>query len=796
MTTEAALLSPSAAAREVLARRQARAGVMPFCVHCWNGYQPARHLALLGKYLEEVERGETLRLMVEMPPRHGKSLTVSQLFPAWFLGRGPNRRVIMTAYGDALAGPFSRNVRNVIMTQRYQRLFEHVQLAKDSKSAGAWDLAAPHRGGMISAGIGSGITGHGADLLIIDDPFKNREEADSGLYRERIWNWYTDTARTRLQPGGAVILVMCMTGDTPVMLPDGSSRPLAQIRPGDRIATYDDGVVSTSIVRNWKNQGPDRIYAIHMESGIIVRANARHPFLVEVDGERRWQRTDTLEPGSVILKVTGASGAGLPALKQDAIDRLFAKDSARPTTTSGVGPTDTGQHQSTRRRVERHDFATAMALDKPSSMRSSPSRAASVLCVSSPPIQRIPAPIGAASSASITAMKPIRSEACSATTVTSWSDMAGLRIDFSPPLSTYAIVPDRVIEVVDAGVEDVFDIQVDRTENFIADGLISHNTRWHHDDLAGRLIKQGGWTVLRLQAVAEEADPLGRAAGEALWPEGHDPERTDGRGFDRRALDEIKRETSARGWAALYQQQPLLDEGQMFPRGRWLRYKPAETVFPGSALTVQAWDTAWGTGVSSDWSVGATWTRVGQRLFLRNVHRVRVDYPDLKAAMRSQFKLHKPQVIYVEDSASGKGAVQELRREGLPVVPVPAVGSKESRADAVTPLITGGLVFIPEDEYAPWVPEFVSEHEMFPAGGHDDQVDTTSIALLKLRLMTSDADRQAIDEGGDASGSTWGPVLAGELDRFTDAALTAPASSIFSNGKEHANGASPLREWL
>jgi len=168
----------------------------------------APHIILLANLLESVARGEVLRLIVEMPPRHSKSIHVSELFPAWLLGHNPDLRIINASYASGLATAFSRRVRNTIETDQYRELFPGTRLAKDSRSAVAWDLEGRH-GGLIAAGVGSGITGHGADVLIIDDPVKDRASAESETIREATWDWYTSTARTRVHPGGAIII--CQT---------------------------------------------------------------------------------------------------------------------------------------------------------------------------------------------------------------------------------------------------------------------------------------------------------------------------------------------------------------------------------------------------------------------------------------------------------------------------------------------------------------------------------------------------------------------------------------------------------
>lgn len=169
-------------------------------------YRPATHHRVIASRLLDIERGRAHRLIITMPPRHGKSELASVRFPAWYLGRNPDRRIILASYADTLAQTFSRQVRNLIKEDVFQAIFPGVRLASDSAAVNDWALDG-RRGGMRAAGVGSGITGRGADLLIIDDPIKDAQAADSETIREATWEWYTRTAYTRLSPGGAVVVI-------------------------------------------------------------------------------------------------------------------------------------------------------------------------------------------------------------------------------------------------------------------------------------------------------------------------------------------------------------------------------------------------------------------------------------------------------------------------------------------------------------------------------------------------------------------------------------------------------------
>jgi predicted phage terminase large subunit-like protein len=192
------------AAQELLRRRYARRGLIPFTSYTNAAYEPAPPHSEIAEKLEAVERGEIDRLMIFMPPRHGKSELASRRFPAWFMGRNPDKQIIAASYNSDLASDFGREVRNIIKTNEFSRLF-NVKLAEDSRAAGRWNTDAG--GAYVAAGVGTAVTGRGAHILLIDDPVKDREEAESELRRETIWNWYTSTAYTRLMPGGAVILI-------------------------------------------------------------------------------------------------------------------------------------------------------------------------------------------------------------------------------------------------------------------------------------------------------------------------------------------------------------------------------------------------------------------------------------------------------------------------------------------------------------------------------------------------------------------------------------------------------------
>ena len=221
MSPRAAKPSPQAAMMQSIEREFARRDFLAFCKYVDPKFQDAPHMQLIAEKLKGVAQFMRTggkegigRLMILMPPRHGKSEMASRKFPAWLLGQLPDSRIIMGSYGADLASKNSKAVRDLITSVKYRALFgdmstqgEPVELDADSRSVTAWDLGEPHKGGVVAAGVGGGITGLGADLLILDDLFKNREEAESEKRRDLVHDWYTSSAYTRLETESSAIIL-------------------------------------------------------------------------------------------------------------------------------------------------------------------------------------------------------------------------------------------------------------------------------------------------------------------------------------------------------------------------------------------------------------------------------------------------------------------------------------------------------------------------------------------------------------------------------------------------------------
>ena len=249
-----------------------------------------QHLCFIRKQLDRITHERLKRLMLFVPPRHGKSEMVTIRYPVWRLERSPSMRVIIAAYNQTLVNKFSRKARAI--ARRRMILSEHRTAVEE------WETTAG--GGLRSVGVGVGITGQGGDLIIIDDPVKNRAEANSLTYREHVWEWYRDDLYTRQEPGCAMVLIMCMTGNTRILMAGGSWRPLDTIRPGEHVMTWDNGELTERVVEAFLPQGKAKVYQVKTGNH-TVSATGNHPFLVARDDDYEWVRTDELQRGDRLV---------------------------------------------------------------------------------------------------------------------------------------------------------------------------------------------------------------------------------------------------------------------------------------------------------------------------------------------------------------------------------------------------------------------------------------------------------------------------------------------------------------
>lgn len=755
--------------------------------------------------VEDVERGMDRNLVISMPPRSGKSTLVSYYTPLWLLRRHPEWKQITTSYDGSLTGGWARDIRTMIE----DRPDLGIALKRDGGAGGRWTTL--EGGGIWSDSTRGNLTGRGAKVFIIDDPIKDFVEAHSETQRETLWNWWLSVAQTRLEHPTLVLVVMCMTGDTPVLRPDGTETPLRDIRPGDEIATYEDGRITTSRVLNWANQGPDDVYSVTMESGRVVRANARHPFrTLDAEGNESWTRVQDLKPGHRVVSAekcaprtdavdlstaeafaaattsgtvgtvgvplhpqTGANGRVSSARKTSVIERSAPRGYASRTTTRSGGQTDSADLL--RNSNEPATGNTGTASPKSSSRIFSKSRMAGARSAAASRMLRTLVDVWSYLSITSTKRKSqegsdhgslaVASEDYSATTATSSSGTEPQSNDFILLSSTYERGVDVVQSVELTGREDVFDIEVERTHNFIANGIQVSNTRWHEDDFVGRLLSKDhagnpvDWENIRLPALAEEYDVLDRAEGEPLLSplvENETVEQAVAR------WEQLRDSVGSYTFASMFQQRPSPAKGAIFDTSWWHYWTTDKSktvddegndvpnvhlIDPdeiAAAQWVDSWDTSFKSSSDSDWVVGQRWAKFGANRYLISQKRGKWNFTKTLEEMVKWAVPDDPEMNpnghlvhqrLIEGSANGPAIIQTLRSKISGLKEVNPRTSKEARGRAVSPEVESGNVLLPHpgDPGNEWVRELLDEIRNFPHGTNDDQVDALTQALNHLR---------------------------------------------------------------
>jgi len=258
--------------------------------------------------------------------------------------------------------------------------------------------------------------------------------------------------------------------------------------------------------------------------------------------------------------------------------------------------------------------------------------------------------------------------------------------------------------------------------------IILIQTRWRADDLAGWLMKEHaheGWETVDFPAILPNGTPL--------WPEK----------FDSEALARIKRTLPSRDWSALYMQRPVADEGGILKRHWWQRWERDEP--PPIEHVVLSLDTAFSEKESADYSAATVWgyfrskdtedetkgPKVYDNIILLDAWQDRVDFPDLRAKCKALIKKYEPDTVLIEKKASGQSLIQELRRQGIPVVAYTPDRDKQSRAYSVQSIFESDCVWAPKGK--PFADMVIDQCAAFPTGAHDDLVDCTVQALIRFR---------------------------------------------------------------
>lgn len=777
------------AARELAARSLARRRLLPFVMRMREDYKPGwvhRRIALaLEKFSDDVIAEKSPRLMISMPPRHGKSLLASQLFPSWHLGRAPTHEVIAAAYALSLPMEFSRTVRDILREPDYQRLFD-TRLSPDSQNVEAWKTT--KGGGYRAAGVGGPLTGHGAH---------------------------------------------CFPAGTPVLTNEGVLS-IEQVTTAHSVVSFDTmtGSITQSPVKaTHTHVEDDQLCEITTVAGRAVRATADHRFFVPGVG---WVEARNLKAGDPVLCVDGRDsvwqlrqtsgetvvrgheGASprlqVNSLLEDLHGNLTAGDlsdlrrasakSAPEILLDGVlAEPETAEHKdlsAVRSGVPTEDQSSTVLFSglRQSSARTSDGRrresalqGRNELCTLVPP-DALSDPV-----AGQRAVRSLRSDhglACSPCR-RGGTEQSGGQSDHAlsnlPPEAPQ-VQYDSVSSVVRVGIgcEQVYDIQVGGTSCYFAGTLLAHNcaivddpvknweeaqsdtilesiwrwytstfysrlapgagvlviqTRWNDRDLSGRLrtaMDDGSgdqWEILEFEALASK-DEAFRAKGEALHPER----------YNRDFLLQIQKQDPI-VFETLYQQKPTSESGGYFQPEMFRLY---DELPPSKELRWYAtWDLAITANERSNYSVGIAYAVDSKGdIFVADLIRERMEAYELVEAIIDQYFRRQPEVTAMERGhiqlALGPyldSRIAERKAYGLNLVDIPpGRKDKEARARSIQGLMRQGRVFFPRD--APWLDSFRLEMLSFPNGKFDDTVD--AMAYIGLRIADVDPTQVRADE--------------------------------------------------
>lgn len=729
-------------------------------------YQRAGHSNMLCDIVQNIQSRKTKRVAVAIPPQHGKTIHLTQLGLAWLWGKNPKERIIVATYNQTRADELGHEFRQMIKDRPvYQQVFPEVEFVKEAKSKSFMQNTAG--GKIFFIGVGGSITGRTADKIIIDDPYKGDDDEFTDAHLEKIWSWFFKVAYSRASNRTGICVIHCMTGDTPVLMGNGKEKLLKDIRTDDMVASYKDGNIVSSKVLNWKNQGSDKLFTIKMKSGINVRANARHPFLVYNNGEELWQRTDSIKKGTLIRRVIGENGKIKNAQSKNVINQQDVKDYANLTIAKKDGQKDIDHHHVIHKKEEKHIYDTDMESRLNNIKNYLMNKKGCVQFVKNFLRRIIIKLSGMVNSLLIIVIKQEKSEDCYVTNVTLQSDMGEQEIFYGQQLNTLTVINDEVVDVIEEGYDDVFDIQVENTENFIANGLVSHNTRWHEDDLIGRLCDPShperkkrfsgiadDWEHMNIPGVIKSKN-LAHALGldlekqtdskvisqfgnepmTALWPK-------------EKSLEFFAqwKKGDPRSFSALVMGSPAPDEGVYFTEDMIMEYGPAD--IPNNLRKYGASDHAVSEKQQRDFTVlGCVGVDDEDNIWvLPDLVMDRMETDRTVEEILGQMNIHQPMMWWMESELISKSFGPFLRKRMVEtktftmIDPVVPTKDKRSRARSIQGRMSMRKVFFPR--FAPWWVDAKNQLLKFPYGANDDFVDFMAhIGLGLTKELAASPDR-------------------------------------------------------
>jgi predicted phage terminase large subunit-like protein len=694
---------------------------------------------LIYEHLNRITTGESKRLMIFLPPRHGKSELVTNRFAAWCLLNDPKMNIIIGSYNQRLANRFSRKIR-ITLEDAYemqktksepptgvpaaasasgvamsagglipkndnskpsdganqtgndpirenscsfagrdsQLSILNSQLSPASRrtlnTVAEWETGLG--GGVRAVGVGGGITGFGADLVIIDDPIKSRAEAESKTYRERCHDWFNDDLYTRLEPGARIILIQTRWHED-----DLAGRLLREMSDGGE--HWD--VICLPALAEVKTTGGNAT------SGVLAAAPASGVVAVR-------ERADLSVPPAV----AGGAVSSDPETIREHSCSFVAKDSSilhsqfSILNSSDAPPTPPHKSRLFSNREEWAEYDKKLKEYEAMLNKQPDLKPKTTDPQSSPPYET-----GAPAAASASGV------------------MARERGDLSVPPADRGPRSSISAGVVDAGPAVSFDISDMASPSGSAERHASPSRDTNDQEATPPSTDQ----ILHSQfSILNSSDPLNRQPGEPLCPER----------FSREDLLRIKRRLGSYSFSALYQQTPTPPEGGLFKRAWFTRIVDRP---PENLRWCRGYDLAVSTKNNADYTASfrCAFDKTTGELYIADGMRKRMEFPDQRRFIVQKINEERNTEHGIEEALHGQAFIQDLRREhrlfGRAFRGIKVTADKFTRALAWANLAEDGKVILVR---GPWIDAFLDEVCTFPNSQHDDQLDAVSLAVEML----------------------------------------------------------------
>lgn len=759
-----------------VARLTGKDNFLAFIKHVYPGYLVGPHHRRLAQIFEEIAEGKKKRVIVNIAPRHGKSELISYLAPAWYLGKYPNKKVIMASHTADLAVNFGRRVRNLVGSDLYHDIFPQVELQADSKSASRWGTN--HNGEYFAIGVGGALAGRGADLFIIDDPHalpldtevptpygfttigelkigdhvygpdgkpvkviaKSEVRKNRELYRVttddnhevlcdsgHLWTYHS---ATNLKYSHIVKTATARELAT-------WSKPNKPYLPRHAAVQYPERVlpIDPYVLGAWLGDGTSSV-------GRITSHPDDMPFMREQFEQAGYTTTTLTDSYSFGVKTLWTHLKNVGLLNNKHIPEVYMTSSVPQRFALVQGLMDTDGNVTAEGECSFNNTNELLARQFRELINSLGVKAKIRVYYDSrpnhPPVYRVNFKLADCCRMPRKRERtytPTDKRRRSLTVVPTElrADVQCITVDRSDGLFLVGrgyVVTHNSEQEAKQGLPQVFEpawewFQSGPIQRLMPGGaIIVVMTRWSKSDLTGMIVDHmvkhddaDQWEIVEFPAVLND---------QPLWPEFW-------------SMDELmakKASMDVRYWQAQYMQQPTAEEGALIKRDWWRVWEKDDP--PPCEFMIMALDAAQEKNSRADYNALTTWgvfyneQEKANQIILLNSIKERMEYPELKALVLKEYEEWQPDSLIVEKKSNGAVLYQEMRRMGVPVMEfTPSRGQdKISRVNAVTDLFSSGVVWLPDRRWA-W--EVAEECNDFPSGRNDDLVDSTTLALLRFR---------------------------------------------------------------